>query len=65
MVTAALASTPPYALTSTAGDAKRGGLIFLQACADCHGVNGEGVIRDGKLRNKINDPTFLSLISDQ
>jgi cytochrome c oxidase cbb3-type subunit III len=65
MVAAAPATTPPYALAKMAGDAKVGTQIFIRACADCHGVNGEGIVRDGKLCNKINDPTFLLLISDQ
>jgi cytochrome c oxidase cbb3-type subunit III len=65
LVAAVPSSTPPYAVTKTAGDAKLGAPIFLRACANCHGIDGGGVVRDGKLCNKINDPTFLSLISDQ
>jgi cytochrome c oxidase cbb3-type subunit III len=65
MVAPAPASTPSYALPKTAGDAKMGGQVFVRACAGCHGANGEGIVRDGKLCNKINDPTFLSLISNQ
>ena len=42
-----------------------GARAFDRACAGCHGMAGEGVERDGKLRRKINDPAFLSLISDQ
>lgn len=65
MVSVAPASTPPYTLTKTVGEAKLGAQIFIRACANCHGTNGEGVVRDGILCNKINDRTFLTLISDQ
>jgi mono/diheme cytochrome c family protein len=47
------------------GDDKRGAVVFARACAGCHGKEGAGVERDGKLRRKINDPAFLALISDQ
>jgi mono/diheme cytochrome c family protein len=35
--------------------------VFARACASCHGDHGQG----GKLAGAINDPDFLSLISDQ
>jgi cytochrome c oxidase cbb3-type subunit 3/ubiquinol-cytochrome c reductase cytochrome c subunit len=47
------------------GDAKKGVVVFARACAMCHGKDGAGVERDGKLHRKIHDPDFLALISDQ
>src|SRR5262249_50851292 len=47
------------------GDKHRGARLFARACAGCHGNDGEGVKREGKLLRKINDPAFLALISDQ
>ncbi len=64
-VVPAPAGCPPYALPEKPGDAERGKQIFARACASCHGKVGEGTSSDGKVRNKINDPTFLALISDQ
>jgi cytochrome c oxidase cbb3-type subunit 3 len=61
----ALASVPSYTLPKTSGSADQGAKIFSRACASCHGNNGAGVEKDGKLRNKINDVFFLALISDQ
>jgi mono/diheme cytochrome c family protein len=44
------------------GDADRGGEVFAMACAPCHGNEGRG----GKDKvGPINDPPFLTLISDQ
>src|SRR5262249_51361925 len=40
----------------------RGRTAFARACGGCHGKEGKGVERDGRLRRKINDPTFLALI---
>jgi len=62
---------PPYALAkppagaTVAGNSKRGKKVFSQACAMCHGDRGEGVEKDGQRINKINDPAFLALISNQ
>jgi len=64
-VAAAPGSPPPYTLPQEAGKVEPGGKIFARACASCHGTNGEGLERDGKRRNQINDSMFLSLISDQ
>ena len=47
------------------GDKYRGARFFGRACAGCHGNEGEGVEREGSPRQKINDPAFLALISDQ
>src|SRR5262249_19467057 len=60
-------SVPPYrAPTGTNTEKKdEGTRVFARACAGCHGKEGEGVERDGRLRRKINDPAFLALISDQ
>jgi mono/diheme cytochrome c family protein len=60
---------PKYLAPKRAGEVKRdegaGKRVFGQFCAGCHGKEGEGVERDGRLRRKINDPAFLALISDQ
>jgi mono/diheme cytochrome c family protein len=60
-------SLPPYLATAgtDAGKKEEGVRAFARACANCHGKQGEGVDRDGKRRRKINDPTFLALISNQ
>jgi mono/diheme cytochrome c family protein len=60
-------SLPPYlASAGTGGGNKDGGAgVFARACAGCHGEEGEGIERDGRLRRQINDPAFLALISDQ
>jgi cytochrome c oxidase cbb3-type subunit III len=60
-------SVPPYLVPegTSSGKKKEGLRVFARACAGCHGKEGEGVERDGRLRRKINDPAFLALISDQ
>ena len=60
-------SAPPYLAPAgtSAGKKEEGARVFARACAECHGKEGEGVERDGRLRRKINDPAFLALISDQ
>lgn len=63
-VPAAPPSAPPYVATAT-GSADQGAKIFARACATCHGDNGQGVVKQDKRWNKINEPAFLSLISDQ
>jgi mono/diheme cytochrome c family protein len=60
--------SPPADLRLTGGkggDAKKGALVFARACAVCHGKEGAGVERDGRLRRQINDHAFLALISNQ
>src|SRR5262249_49796182 len=47
------------------GDRDKGGGVFARSCAGCHGMEGEGVESNGRLRRKINDPAFLALISDK
>jgi mono/diheme cytochrome c family protein len=61
------ASVPPYLAPTraSAGKKEEGARAFARACAGCHGQQGEGIERDGRLRRKINDPAFLALISDQ
>ena len=62
------AAVPPYLATAGTSSGKKdegSRALFARACAGCHGKEGEGVERDGRLRNKINDPAFLALISDQ
>jgi mono/diheme cytochrome c family protein len=60
-------SAPPYLapVEPSPGKKDEGARVFARACAGCHGPEGEGVERDGRLRRKINDPAFLALISDQ
>jgi cytochrome c oxidase cbb3-type subunit III len=60
-------SLPPYLapVTDGGGNKDRGARVFARACAGCHGKEGEGVERDGRLRRKINDLAFLALVSDQ
>jgi mono/diheme cytochrome c family protein len=60
-------SAPPYLATAGTGAGKKdeGARVFARACAGCHGKEGKGVERDGRLRRKINDAAFLALISDQ
>jgi mono/diheme cytochrome c family protein len=60
-------SVPPYRVKAGTSAAKKdeGARVFAQACAGCHGKEGQGVLRDGRLRRKINDRDFLALVSDQ
>jgi len=51
---------PPYA-ASVAGDARRGGEVYAQACASCHGTDGHG----GERASAIVDRAYLALVSDQ
>jgi cytochrome c oxidase cbb3-type subunit 3 len=46
---------------AAAGDKLAGAKVFSRACADCHGMEGEG----GEKGGAVNDKAFLSLISDQ
>jgi mono/diheme cytochrome c family protein len=48
-----------------AGDRERGAKVFARACADCHGEKGLGFEKGGRRLQRINDPAFLALISDQ
>jgi mono/diheme cytochrome c family protein len=58
---------PPYLGSKEgarkAGDRGRGAKVFARACAMCHGKDGKGSKEDDRL--VINDPAFLSLISEQ
>ena len=57
---------PPYGVPDgIAGNVERGAKLFANACATCHGENGGGVMKDEHRRNRINDPAFLALISNQ
>jgi mono/diheme cytochrome c family protein len=60
-------SVPPYLAPGGPGPGKKdeGARVFARACAGCHGKDGQGVEREGRLLRKINDPAFLALISDQ
>src|SRR5262249_54825817 len=60
------ASVPPYLAPAGAGGRKEEGeRVFARACAGCHGTEGQGVERHGRLRRKIHDQAFLTLISNQ
>jgi cytochrome c oxidase cbb3-type subunit 3/ubiquinol-cytochrome c reductase cytochrome c subunit len=60
--------SPPRYLGSEGsggGNKDAGARVFARACAGCHGKEGEGVERDGRLRRKLHDPALLALLSDQ
>ena len=44
---------------------RRRAKVFADACAACHGDQGQGGKRDDGVAVTINDPAFLALISDQ
>ena len=55
---------PPYeAPEENGGDKKRGARVFERACSTCHGDHGQGGMSG--IVGAINEPAFLSLISDQ
>src|SRR5262249_50194323 len=62
---------PPYLLgparpESAGAGSKEAGLgVFARACASCHGDHGQGGRYGGKTVGAVNDPDFLTLISDQ
>ena len=60
-------SVPPYLGAGGTSSAKKeeGTRVFARACAGCHGKEGEGIERDGKLRRRIHDAAFLALLSNQ
>ena len=53
------ASLPPYA--SVSGDPERGSVIFVAACAGCHGTDGRG----GPKARSVVDASYLALVSEQ
>jgi mono/diheme cytochrome c family protein len=55
---------PPYR-SEGVGSLGRGAEDFKQACAGCHGPDGQGIFRNGRLERRLNDPVFLALTSDQ
>jgi mono/diheme cytochrome c family protein len=61
-------NAPPYLLPeakadgSGSGDKDRGDDVFTRACSMCHGDRGEG---NAQGKNRINEPDFLALNSDQ
>jgi mono/diheme cytochrome c family protein len=64
------AGVPAYTVTATKPDAvqasaQRGLVTFARACAMCHGESGEGMGEGHAVTDKINDPVFLALNSDQ
>jgi mono/diheme cytochrome c family protein len=58
-------SLPTYEVPDSAGNAVEGARVFEFACATCHGRQGEGIEREGKVRNKIHDRAFLALVSNK
>jgi mono/diheme cytochrome c family protein len=58
------ATVPPYAADG-AGSKEAGAKLFDRACSECHGANGDGIVADQPRKDKLNDPVFLALISDQ
>jgi cytochrome c oxidase cbb3-type subunit 3/ubiquinol-cytochrome c reductase cytochrome c subunit len=62
---------PPYlepsasSSVSGAGNKERGALVFARACAACHGKHGQGIAQGSKTVRTINDPVFLTLMSNQ
>lgn len=63
-------SLPAYARSENdspkllADDPQRGADVFALACAECHGTSGVGE-KGGGTRGAIQEPAFLSLISNQ
>ena len=64
---AASPTAPPYFSPAGTNDGKKdkGIAVFASACANCHGMEGEGVEMDGVIRRKINDLAFLALTSNK
>lgn len=65
-----LANAPSYlapqnSLQLSAGATEQAIAIFERACAECHGPNGAGGDAGYASGGAINDPAFLTLISDQ
>ena len=54
------ATAPSYAPKS-AGDARRGEVVFKTFCESCHGPGGKG----GPKGSAVTDDSFLALVSDQ
>ncbi len=54
-------NAPPLTPGNTAGNATAGAKVWADACASCHGANGEGA----NIGGAIHDPAFLALSSDQ
>ncbi len=64
----ALGEAPPPYLSpagTRSGDPDEGVRVFASACAGCHGSQGQGGDHDGRQVGAINEPAFLSLISDK
>jgi mono/diheme cytochrome c family protein len=63
----AAGSTPRYTLGSNQakGDKSRGSIVFARACEPCHGPMGKGSQDSHEGAGAINDPAFLTLVSDQ
>jgi cytochrome c oxidase cbb3-type subunit III len=54
-------ANPPSYAAESAGDAKRGAVVYQTYCQSCHGVDGRG----GPKGSDITNNSFLALISDQ
>ena len=57
---------PPASSTvGRTGDKKQGAVVFVRACAACHGDHGLGVQEEGETIRTIHDPALLGLTSNQ
>ena len=54
---------PAYSLSKGQGQARRGGTIFMNACASCHGDNGAGIVDGDRRRNKILAAGYFPLVA--
>jgi cytochrome c oxidase cbb3-type subunit 3/ubiquinol-cytochrome c reductase cytochrome c subunit len=43
----------------------RGAVVFVRACAACHGDHGQGIREEGETVRTIHEPSFLALTSNQ
>ncbi len=50
---------------SRTGDKKQGAIVFVRACATCHGDDGKGIQEEGETVRAIHEPALLALISNQ
>jgi cytochrome c oxidase cbb3-type subunit III len=54
-------ANPPSYVAKSAGDAKRGELVYGSFCSSCHGPDGKGTPKGSAITND----SFLALVSDQ
>jgi len=58
------ADVPGYVLTP-GGNVEEGAMMFMMACASCHGDKGQGGKSGEQRVGAINDPAYLALSSNQ